>query len=44
MIKVVKSEWHQVEKVYGLELDTDLLSEIYPDLDELELNEKLKSD
>ncbi len=43
MIKVVKSEWHQVEKVYGLELDTDLLSEIYPDLDELELNEKLKA-
>jgi len=32
MVKVVKSEWHQVEKVYGLELDIDLLQEIYPDL------------
>lgn len=41
MIKVVKSEWHQVEKVYGLELDIELLEEIYPDLTEDELKEKL---
>ena len=41
MVKVVKSEWHQVEKVYGLELDIELLQEIYPDLTEDELNEKL---
>jgi hypothetical protein len=41
MVKVVKSEWHQVEKVYGLELDIELLQEIYPDLTDDELNEKL---
>lgn len=32
MVQVVKSEWHQVEKRYGLEFDEDLLAEIYPDL------------
>lgn len=37
MVKVVKSEWHQVEKVYGLEIDMDLLQEIYPDKEETEL-------
>ena len=31
MVTVVKSEWHQVERRYGLEFDEDLLSEIYPD-------------
>jgi len=41
MVKVVKSEWHQVEKVYGLVLDVDLLEEIYPELDEDELKAKL---
>ena len=37
MVKVVKSEWHQVEKVYGLVIDIDLLQEIYPDKEEQEL-------
>jgi hypothetical protein len=41
MVSVVKSEWHQVEKRYGLEIDTDLLSEIYPELDEDEIEAKL---
>ena len=41
MVSVVKSEWHQVEKRYGIEIDTDLLSEIYPDLDEDEIEAKL---
>ena len=41
MVSVVKSEWHQVEKRYGLEIDTDLLSEIYPELDEAEIEAKL---
>jgi len=44
MVKVVKSEWHQVEKVYGLELHSELLSEIYPDLDEDELIAKLSDE
>ena len=37
MVTVVKSEWHQVEKRYSYEIDEDLLSEIYPDLDEEEI-------
>ena len=37
MVKVVKSEWHQVEKVYGLVIDIDMLQEIYPDKEEQEL-------
>lgn len=41
MVSVVKSEWHQVEKRYGLNIDSDLLSEIYPDLDEDEIESKL---
>lgn len=41
MVSVVKSEWHQVEKRYGIEIDADILSEIYPDLDEDEIQAKL---
>ena len=41
MVTVVKSEWHQVEKRYGIEIDADTLSEIYPDLDEDEIQAKL---
>lgn len=41
MVSVVKSEWHQVEKRYGIEIDANLLSEIYPDLDENEIESKL---
>lgn len=37
MVSVVKSEWHQVEKRYGIEIDADTLSEIYPDLNEDEI-------
>ena len=41
MVSVVKSEWHQVEKRYGIEIDASLLSEIYPELDEDEIEAKL---
>ena len=41
MVTVVKSEWHQVEKRYGIEIDADMLTEIYPDLDEDEITAKL---
>jgi hypothetical protein len=37
MVMVVKSEWHQVEKVYGIVFDTDLLQQIYPDKETDEL-------
>lgn len=39
MVSVVKSEWHQVEKRYGIEIDRALFAEIYPEIeddDELE--------
>ena len=41
MVSVVKSEWHQVEKRYGIVIDADLLSEIYPELDEDAIEAKL---
>ena len=42
MVTLVKHEWHQVDRMYAYELDEDILSEIYPDLDEEEIAEKLK--
>jgi hypothetical protein len=41
MVTVVKSEWHQVEKRYGIEIDANMLTEIYPELDEDEIEAKL---
>lgn len=38
---VVKSEWHQVEKRYGLEVDMDLLEQIYPDSNKKEIKKML---
>lgn len=39
MVQVVKSEWHQVEKRYGLDIDRDLFGEIYCDIeDEAEID------
>lgn len=40
MVTIVKHEWHQVDCQYAYELTKDILEEIYPDLDEDEL-EKL---
>jgi hypothetical protein len=39
MVAVVKSEWHQVERRFGVDISRDLLEEIYPDMepDELDL-------
>lgn len=37
MIRVVKSEWHQVEKRYGFDIDESVVAEVYPDLDEDEV-------
>lgn len=41
MVTVVKHEWHSHDRQYAVELDANLLSEIYPDLDEEEIAEKL---
>ena len=37
MVTLVKHEWHSVDSQFALELDVDLLSEIYPDMDEDEI-------
>ena len=42
MVTVVKSEWHQVERRYGIDLDEDILSEIYPDSSPGELQKLLE--
>lgn len=41
MVTVVKHEWHQVDSQLELEFDIDLLSEIYPDKSEEELEQFL---
>jgi hypothetical protein len=43
MVTVVKSEWHQVEKRYGIEIDIDLVQEVYPDIDEDEAEKVLEN-
>jgi hypothetical protein len=42
MVTIVKSEWHQVEKRYGLDIDEHIVSEIYPDFTEDEVKEVLQ--
>jgi hypothetical protein len=41
MVTIVKHEWHSHDRQYAIELDIELLSEIYPDMDEDELSELL---
>ena len=41
MVTIVKHEWHQHDRQYAIEIDEALLSEIYPDLDEDEIAQKL---
>lgn len=39
MVQIIKSEWHQVEKRYGIEIDRDLFGQIYSDIeDEAEID------
>lgn len=42
MVTIVKHEWHSHDRQYAIELDEDLLSEIYPDLDEDKITSMLK--
>lgn len=37
MVQVIKSEWHQVEKRYVIELDEQLLQELFSDKEEDEI-------
>ena len=41
MVSIVNSEWPQVEKRYGIEIDASLLTDIYPELDEDAIEAKL---
>jgi hypothetical protein len=41
MVAVVKHEWHQHDRQYAIEIDEALLSEIYTNLDEDEIKQKL---
>ena len=41
MVTIVKHEWHQHDRQYAIEVNEALLSEIYPDLDEDEIAQKL---
>jgi hypothetical protein len=38
MVKLIKHEWHQVDSQFSVNIDEDLLSEIYSDLDEEEIS------
>ena len=40
-MRVIKSEWHSVEKRYGFELDENVLNEIYPDATVEEIEQKM---
>ena len=41
MVTVVKHEWHHVDSQFELDFDSELLSEIYPDLSEEEIEQLL---
>lgn len=41
MVTIVKHEYHQVDSQFAVEIDADILAEIYPDLTEDELDELL---
>jgi hypothetical protein len=42
MVTVVKHEWHSVDRQYCIEINEAVLEEIYPDLNEDEIAEKLQ--
>ena len=42
-MKVIKSEWHQVERRYAAEIDAEVLSAIYPDYEEEDIEALLQS-
>lgn len=37
MVTIVKHEWHQVDSQFALELEEDIIREIYPDMDDEEI-------
>jgi hypothetical protein len=43
MVQVLKKEWHQVTSISTLDVDQDILGEIYPDESEEELTQILEN-
>ena len=43
MVTIVKHEWHQHDRQYAIEIDENILTEIYPDLDDEEIAAKLQA-
>lgn len=41
-MRVIKSEWHQVEKRYAIEIDEYLVAEVYPEMDDEEVSTRLQ--
>ena len=41
MVTIVKHEWHQCDVQYAIEIDADILQEIYPDMEEEEITNLL---
>ena len=41
MVTLVKHEWHSVDSQFAVEFNQDMLAEIYPDLSEEELAERM---
>ena len=39
MAKIIKSEWHQIELQYSVELNKELLKSVYPEKNEQEINQ-----
>ena len=42
MMRVIKSEWHQVEKRYAIDIDENLINEIYQDATVEEIEEIIR--
>ena len=42
MMRVIKSEWHQVEKRYAIDIDENLINEIYQDATVEEVEEVIR--
>ena len=42
MVTIVKHEWHQVDSQFAFELTEDVLSEIYPDMENDEIDALMK--
>jgi len=41
-MRIIKSEWHQVEKRYAIDIDEDVLNEIYEDATVEEIEEIIR--